>query len=345
MQIIRTPKKLSGALYKIRPNKIAVAYVGQGWKNLLGGKNHQLGEIVLAPTIGSNPYAVEQIIQNIGIDNVHFLDKLHTKLYIGEGGVLIGSPNLSDNGFGPNGNLEMAVFFEIGEDGDPIDIEKITNIFNKYKAEAHIAYPTSESKIRKLGELHRNWQEAISQGLANEDGVGGVAPSIENWESVLDRIHLIWWAESHDGEYNEVEIAKELPEAAGLNQSQIADLFYEEFEFTDDDDIRVGDWILSWRCKKNFDVSIHFWKDASWTYVDTVIPNGYADPIYSKLAGKKSQLPHSRPPFPFELSKNVQKRILNLLNSGEYPELLGSYSDPWLLGPADLVTPEFIKKV
>lgn len=345
MRILRTSKGLSDALIKVEATKIAVAYVGQGWKNWIGGKNHKLTEIVLSPTIGSNPYAIEEIIREIGIANVHFLDKLHTKLYLGDYGVLIGSPNLSDNGFGPNGNREMAVSFAIGEDGDSIDMGKLTKIFEKYKAEAHVAYPSPESKIAKLDELHRKWQEVSRRGLGNEESMGGESPSIENWGSGLDRIHLVWWSTTEDSEYNKEVVGAALPEAAGLSQGQLSELFDEEFQFHDDDDIRIGDWVLSWRCKKDLNVSTRFWKDVSWTYVDTVIPNGYTDITYPKLAGTRSQLPQSFPHPPFILSDKVKKKILDLLNSGKFPALLGTYSDPWLLGPADVVTPRFLAAV
>ncbi|MDD2544669.1 MAG: phospholipase D family protein [Burkholderiaceae bacterium] len=340
MQLLKTPQDLAQALRALSPKKIAVAYVGAGWKKWIGGDPLALEDIVLSPTPGSNPYAIEQIIQAIGIDQVHFLEKLHSKLYIGDDSVLIGSPNLSDNGFGPDGNHEIATWIQFNETGASMDLDTISQVFAEYKKEAQAQYPTQDSKKDKLKELHRQWQEANARGLASEEGQGQASPAIEQWDSALDRIHVVWWLKEEESPYNMEAVLAAVPEAAPLSATQVSHLLGETLGFLEEDDVRVGDWIVLWRCKTNLQVSLHFWKDVRWFYVDTLIPQGYASASNSKLAACRGQ---KTPPPPFDLTEAVAKRLLQRLASGDFPELRGTYSDPWSLAPADRVTPAFLR--
>ena len=109
MTICSNAEQLRNALNKIKPTKIAVAYVGAGWENYI--LLEHLEEIIVSPTLGSNPFAIEEIMNKLGAEKVHFLDRLHSKLYLGKQSALLGSPNLSDNGFSDSGNLEAGVVF------------------------------------------------------------------------------------------------------------------------------------------------------------------------------------------------------------------------------------------
>ena len=64
MKICSNAEQLKNALNEIKPTKIAVAYVGAGWKNyrLL----EYLEEIIVSPTLGSNPFAIEEIMRKKG---------------------------------------------------------------------------------------------------------------------------------------------------------------------------------------------------------------------------------------------------------------------------------------
>ncbi|WGS51118.1 phospholipase D family protein [Paraburkholderia sp. D15] len=83
-------------LRKISPSQIAVAYVGIDWKAYI--LPEKLQDIVLSPTIGTNPVAIVEIAEAIGWEHVHFLDNLHAKIYLGEHGAAVGSFNLTANG-------------------------------------------------------------------------------------------------------------------------------------------------------------------------------------------------------------------------------------------------------
>jgi hypothetical protein len=102
--------QLRDALKEIKPSKIAVAFVGDGWKRYVSSAH--IKEIVLSPTLGSNPKAIEEIMDLIGPSNVYFLDNLHSKIYLGKESALLGSSNLSDNGFANSRLLETGVLIK-----------------------------------------------------------------------------------------------------------------------------------------------------------------------------------------------------------------------------------------
>ena len=79
----------------INPQYIAVGYIGKDWHRYIDIEF--VKEIIVSPTIGSNPFAIESIVKEIGFENVYFLDELHAKLYIGSDRYAFGSFNLSAN--------------------------------------------------------------------------------------------------------------------------------------------------------------------------------------------------------------------------------------------------------
>ena len=68
-------------LREVMPTHVAAAYVGRDWRTYID--TQQLKEIVVSPTLGSNPYAIAEIAKDIGWENVHFLINLHAKIYLG----------------------------------------------------------------------------------------------------------------------------------------------------------------------------------------------------------------------------------------------------------------------
>ncbi len=107
IQLLSESSDISEALEKVAPERIAVAYVGIDWREFISAKN--LKEIIISPTLGSNPIAISEIVKEIGWENVHFLNNLHSKIYISDYSVIIGSANLSKNAMGNNGLYESCV--------------------------------------------------------------------------------------------------------------------------------------------------------------------------------------------------------------------------------------------
>ncbi|XQU09587.1 hypothetical protein P4544_07755 [Halomonas sp. LY9] len=113
--LMTDPSELSRTLKSIKPTHVAVAYLGSAWKEYLSDMD-ALEEIIVSPTIGSNPWALEELlVKAVQHDfKVYFSEKLHAKLFIGKMSCLLGSPNLSHNGFG-GGLNEVAVYLEGGQ--------------------------------------------------------------------------------------------------------------------------------------------------------------------------------------------------------------------------------------
>ena len=146
MEILQSDE-IAPCLTEVSPHHIAVAYIGCDWEEFI--KHEGLEEIILSPTIGSNPDAIEQIAEKISWDRVLFLDNLHAKIYIGKDSAIIGSSNLSRNGLGVSEGLEECAV-NITEDKE---IGKITAYYGKLRELAHKAYPTYEKKLQRLSKL------------------------------------------------------------------------------------------------------------------------------------------------------------------------------------------------
>ena len=323
MTIYSTATELRAALNKVNPSKIAVAFIGSCWERFLLPDN--LKEIILSPTLGSYPYAIDQVIDQIGIDNVHFLDNLHAKIYIGANSALLGSCNLSRNGFSDNGNFEVGLIFSEEE-----DLQQLNEIFDTYKAEANASYPDATSKKKRLRKLYRQWQVSKESGtdsiLVNngED----VAPSILDWvPDKSERIHIAGW--SYDLTYNKEVIRAALPDVDNPD-----DYFADQLSLLEDDKIEEGDWILSYQCTKK-DGSPHQKGKIDWVYVHHVIPKGGEcedDHRYTKLVGqaKNRKFPH----HPFVLDAPTKKLIRAALI---LPQFEAFYTEELLASTAELV--------
>ena len=98
---------IATAIAECSPEFIAVAYVGKDWSNFINAS--KLKKIIVSPTLGSNPYAIESIANLISWDKILFLDKLHAKIYIGKKHLVVGSSNLSKNGLTADGLNEAVI--------------------------------------------------------------------------------------------------------------------------------------------------------------------------------------------------------------------------------------------
>ncbi len=322
MTICNTAEELRAALNEVNPSKIAVAFIGIRWKDFL--LPDSLKEIILSPTLGSNPYAIQQVIAQLGIDNVYFLDDLHAKIYIGANSALLGSCNLSSNGFSDDGNFEVGVIFS-----EEKILQQLNEIFADYRNKANDLYPDAERKEERLKKSYRQWQVSKESGtdsiLANK---GEVTPSISDWiPNNLERIHIAGW--SFDFTYNEEVIRVVLPE---VNNPET--YFYDGRSVLENDEVKKGDWILSYRCKK--DGYPYSKARIDWIYIHHVIPKGAEcedDKRYTKLVAQAKN--KNCPPQPFKLDDQTQALIRDTLN---LPEFEAFASQELLASTAELVS-------
>ena len=96
------------AVVRCKPSKIAVAYISADWKMFIDDVPY-LEAIIVSPTFGSNPWAISDLVKHIGWEKIFFLDELHAKTYVGGKSAVSGSANLTRNGLGADGLVELCV--------------------------------------------------------------------------------------------------------------------------------------------------------------------------------------------------------------------------------------------
>jgi hypothetical protein len=328
MKVLTSAKAIRDAMTEVQPAKVAVAYVGSDWKQYVSLPH--LREIVLSPTLGSNPKAIDEIMQTLKPEHVHFLDNLHAKFYLGKSSALLGSCNLTANGMADQRLLETAVV--LTDESARLQLEAE---FTRYKKLAQTLYPTEASKLARLKKLNEQADKAKWYGLGNSGGED--IPSIADYQSTLDRIHICWY-ESTNAEYHQKNIRKGIPKAQNLAPD---DYFASSFAFHSKDQVRAGDWILGWRCNSGGLPTAR--GDISWMYVHEVIPGGFKNSDYLKLAGEAKPKFMHRPPQPFLLDEQTKSLFRQTIVLDKFSKLLSRDDSVWRLAPADKVTPEFIE--
>lgn len=111
---------IKSTIRDISPTSIAVAYVGIDWASYVSPD--RIKEIILSPTLGSNPYAIVNMAKYIGWENIYFLDNLHAKIYLSASQAAVGSFNLTANGLSAQGLEEAGFFIEEKEEIDGLRV-------------------------------------------------------------------------------------------------------------------------------------------------------------------------------------------------------------------------------
>lgn len=325
MKILTTARDIRAALRKLEPTLIAVAYVGAGWDKYASPKH--LREIVLSPTLGSNPKAIEDLMRVLGDENVYFLDRLHAKIYLGNDAALLGSCNLSSNGIADNGLREAAIVLTQKGARHELAVQ-----IERYKSKARSLYPTREAKLDRLQILNRQSNDAQSRGFTDSPKVE--SPLVEHYDSALDRIHICWYQPT-SLELNEDRLHKIVGDAG------TADSYFSDYmQFRKNDKVHAGDWLLCWQCKNDGMPRKNGF--ISWMYAHHVVKDGVKDDDEPKLVGQAAPKFLNVPSPPFALDAVTQESIRELLRSRRFQALLSTDEDVWLLEPADKVTPNFI---
>ncbi|WP_322529101.1 phospholipase D family protein [Salinicola sp. LHM] len=316
MMLMTEPAQLRATLADIRPTHVAVAYLGYGWSDYLDVT--ALEEIVVSPTLGSFPYALDDLLDAAdrhGIA-VYFQPDLHAKLFIGNDSCLIGSANLSRNGFS-GGLREAGVHLQ-----DPDSVQQAQAVFETLKAGA----VTSPDKQRAMvSELVETWQRARRHGvLPNEDG-DRPAGTILDWKPGVERVQMAWFDAKVDISLNETSIRQQLPE---IGHHQPQDYFEDYASLVERDDVKAGDWLILWAAKG--DGTPDQRSSPYWLRVDRLISEAAdaSEAPYTQLAVTLSDSKAVTPPF--ELDERAKRLIKQLLVSGDYPALLWSEArEPW----------------
>lgn len=227
VQLLIERDDISRAVYDLAPTKVAVAYVGADWKGLIPAA--RLEEIVVSPTVGTNPKAIRSLVTRLGWGRVHFLDQLHAKVYIGRRAVIVGSANLSANALGDGGSdlFEAVMRSSLAEHR-----RAALDAFEGYRDTAQADYPTPARKMERLKQLEAETERARRAGLF---GSHSREPrTIANYAIGEHRIFVEWWtADGNTPDLGEPEDRNWINLRLGREK------------------IRRGDWVLTWRCKNN----------------------------------------------------------------------------------------------
>lgn len=331
MEILAESARIREELINMKPTRIAVAYVGEGWKKYT--PSDRLREIIISPTVGSSPSAIRELMAALGERNVHFLDKLHAKIYISDSAAIVGSCNLSDNGFSDGHLYEAAALIS-----DSALISRLNEVFGRYKKQAQKLYPDESSKLDRLKRLQQEHNERIVSGFIK------VSPKkipIENYQG-LEKIYIAWY---NYGEASITDTAK-----AAIKKSdptaKIGDpeKYFDDYNgFVDGDKIEKGSWVLNWECDHKYEPKKN--GPMNWMYVHYVIPHGLKNTgFYTQLVGQAKK--KECPPVPFELDKTTKQSIRELLVSKEFSALC-SFKDPrkWRADQNEKCMDQFIDRL
>jgi hypothetical protein len=309
----------------IRPTRVAVAYIGLGWRTYLP-EPENLEAIIISPDVGSSPNGIRSLVHALdrpgrsGWDRVFFLDALHAKLYLGKDAAVLGSANLSDNGLSGAALRELGAVIR-----EPSLLTELHAFFRTTLDLAVAMYPDPEAKAHQLAELSR---KRMIRGIFEPPIAAGAAPPPDPpFPTKLDAFHVVWVESSPP---------REFAGAAKADKPMIED----DLEFTKRDlkVLKRGDWVLTWQRtpsgKPRKDVGL------SWTPIGRIYRDGYepeqGNPL-TVLAAKirpaeKVDIGRSAP---FAITPRVEQAFVEVLKDPELLALLAQPGENFDLATAD----------
>ncbi|MDH0731552.1 phospholipase D family protein [Pseudomonas sichuanensis] len=302
------------ALREIAPRQVAVAYAGKDWRDYLS--TDHLQEIILSPTIGSNPFAISALVSQLGWERVHFLDNLHTKLYLGKDAAALGSFNLTANGLSAEG-LEEAGYLVTEQQA----VDELRQLFDSYLNKAHANYPNVEAKSTRLKTLHTLWGQAMRTGVIRTEGED---ESLSTFLPFADNVYIC-------GVSGEVDYNEDVVDSSIIEQTMT---------FRDDEEIERDKWILCWPSDRKGYPRLRM--KPYWMRIDEVYSNGALDETYSRLAVERND--RSAVPPPFELTPSVVAALYATLKQERFKAFLW-LEDPWYVAPTLPLMPDFLAEV
>ncbi len=338
-------REIAVAIAELKPRFVAVAYLGQDWSSYLTDLE-ALEAIVVSPTIGTSPHAVALLVKALkrqgtsGWDRVHFLDTLHAKLYLGDGGFVAGSANLTANGLAGDRLLEASLLVN-----DAAALSEAHVFFDEVLRRASQAYPTSESKRLRLSRLFDEQSRAASRDLL-EFGTDQRFRSILELGDPLPAFHICWYtAEGPDLKANADDVV-------GFN-------ICDHLQMHPADHIEAGQWVLTWRLTGRNQLDRR--TAPCWMYVDHVEEGLLEDPdehegyVYRKAALQRArsatELKALLATAPFHIDAPFTEAMAKALQS--HPQLRAGLVQPdadhdqipWRLDKATENVPLFVQVI
>lgn len=316
-------KKIKDAIQSCNPSNIAVAFVGCNWNSYL--RNIEaLESVIISPTIGSNPYAINDIVKKIGWSKVHFLDSLHAKIYIGDQSAVVGSANLTNNGLDGQRLLEISV--SISEENELLDLN---NEFEELLNKAKKLYPSTEIKKIKLNQLFDLWHNAISNGVITS--ASNNENSFDDFELLSNDQFYVAWFQLAESEYSDEVKAVESVISEGVH-------------FREEDEVEKNKWVLMWRITDKSKPHLSakpYWLFIHDIFKDGIIDEGYA---YTKLAVQRNDKEIPIPPF--ELTGEVIKALKTSVSKEDLEDyMIQDYRDAFDLNHSKKGLPGLISSM
>lgn len=280
---ILTGSAIQIGISEVKPEKIAVAYLGADWGMFLNDVE-ALEYIILSPTLGSNPYAIQTLVNSIGWEKVWFLDELHAKVYLGPKSAVIGSANLTSNGLNEEGLIELDTKVERYE-----LIDELHQILDGWLSIAKERYPTATEKRSRLDKLLNSWSAALTNGLianSNEKPT-----PFSTFELLSPSQFYVIWMHSPGNQ----KLSDEIKEVYTRIKDYVS--------FKNSDKVETNKWALVWQRTSSDKPNKK--KKPYWLYIHETYQDGIneTDAEYKKCGVQWSD--KTTPPYPFELTADV----------------------------------------
>lgn len=279
---ILVDNEIQRSVLNCKPSKVAVAYIGADWRIFIPDPSC-LEAIIVSPTFGSNPWAINDLVKKVGWEKLFFLDELHAKTYIGKKSAVVGSANLTRNGLGAEGLVELCVEVNAEE-----SLSKVSRTFDQLKMRAQEQYPTKEAKQERIKELEKSWGAAIANRIVK--GESRKEQSFIDFELLGSDHFYVLWYQPVDCEYSE-------------DVKAIQSLMSGDIHFAISDEPEKNKWALVWRITDRS--KPHKSEIPRWLFIHEVFEAGVIDEGYEypKCAIERKDL--EVPPPPFELTDDV----------------------------------------
>ena len=298
---------IKSQLKNISPSKISVAYIGNSWADIIDVKSLEI--IIVSPSLGSNPEAIVDVAEQIGWDNVWLLEKLHSKIYIGDNAIMIGSANLSNNAFGDIAQEEACVVLNSHE-----DTKEANDLFNSYLHKAKAQFPNKEKKVKRIEKLRIDHRKAITQKLLPEE-----SKEIRKFSDFnVDSHGMVYftWHFNEDTDYTD-----NVP--IGV-QSDIAN----ELHLSRRDKKPINQWVLTWLASSRGTVDDR--SKPSLIYIHEIYENGSSDEGYERLCVERTTLKTPNKPFDENDPKFIEA-FRKVIKESQFASLTYENDDEWLI--------------
>jgi len=323
------------ALARLRPSRIAVAYIGADWKDFINPND--LTEIIVSPTIGSNPRAIRDLVKEMTWDNVHFLDALHAKIYCGQTETLVTSANLSAHA------LDLSGLHEVGLVVAGSVSRQAQARYNDLKQLAVSKYPNTRKKVQALERLEVAWEKAEKRRGMKRNRAATTLADVPLFSAscVSPQDFDVCWYSYDDVKENIKVIRKSRP----LLLNEEGKFCHDSMHFAKCDPVQAGRWMIVWS------ISTKSLPDQrtppKWFYVHAYVPGGATEKRYPNLATYLGKDEPTATPQPFQIDDSFTKAFYEVLsNPDRFKAIRGAGPfdrEPWSMRAMRAEMPGFLQ--